>query len=84
MCRQTFRITWYIKEKKLISFIKETIKWKHYKREEFWDDNLYRYWNRLIGCRNGHKRAEHLSEDDSCDGKATMFCFACQKKWEIE
>ena len=39
----------------------------------FWHDTFEVYWNRLIGCRKGHKDLHYIPDV----GK--WYCFACEK-----
>lgn len=53
------------------------IKRKRYKSEYFWHDSFGKYWNRLIGCRFGHRNAQWI--EGNCD-EEVLHCFACEKR----
>ncbi len=59
--------------------IKKTISKRIWKRPYFLQDTVLTRWNRLIGCRQGHKRIEYI-ENDSTGRIDKQFCFACYRE----
>jgi hypothetical protein len=56
------------------------IKFKKYKGGYFWQDTLFTYWNRFLGCKlRGHRKVGFTY--DSKDNKY-RFCFNCYKRIE--
>lgn len=54
------------------------IKRKRYKSEYFWHDSFGKYWNRLIGCRLGHKKPQWIEGNSGYDDEV-LHCFACER-----
>jgi len=56
--------------------IKKNIK-KCIQSPHFWQDSIFTYWNRWIGCRIfGHRKIQDVSDDTS---NKEMFCFNCYR-----
>ncbi len=58
--------------------IKKTIENKIWNKNYFWQDTVITRWNRLIGCKFGHKNINYI-EDDNGNLNGRKFCFACYR-----
>ena len=80
MCtgREGFDVWWKLKSQWRNDLL--SVKWwrRAYRSGYLWEDSVYTYWNRLIGCRGKHKSPTLL--DEECNGESVAYCFACKRR----
>jgi len=71
-CRENADLFWWLKR----LGIRKTFNKRIWKSSYFWHDTFGVRWNRLLGCKLGHKHVEAV-EDEIGNMNSKWHCFAC-------